>query len=226
MSLLLTLRAWRDSSAEQATPAELKARSLLPSLPLALAGRGSLGLQGWLSPRGGLLAAAGGGARSSPSPTLRRWQLCAEEPGWGAHGAGTAGAGPPRSRAGARTGRRSGCAGSRRWRRRQRQQHPLYLRFPSVSFSSLFSFPLRSPGRPGSFHGGVLALRVSCDRGCVHFPRPGKTSSRLAQPGPSSCASAREEPPAQRMETGPAGLYWSGPLCHGRESEQVGAVQA
>lgn len=68
------------------------------------------------------------------------------EPGWGAHGAGTAGAGRPRSRAGTRTGRRSGCAGSRRWRRRQ---HPLYLRFPSASFSLLSFFPLFF-GRPVS----------------------------------------------------------------------------
>lgn len=149
------------------------------------------------------------------------------EPGWGAHGAGTAGAGQPRSLAGARTGRRSGCAGSRRWRRR-RQQHPLYLRFPTASFSFLSFFPsfLRSPGLPGSSHGEALALRVSCDRGCVLFPRPGKTSSRLAQPGPSSRASAREEPPARRAGTGLAGLCWTGPLCHGRESAQVGAVQA
>lgn len=107
MLLPLTLRAWRDSSTGQATPWEERARSLLPSPPLALAGRGSLGLQGWLSLPGGLLAAAGGGARRSPSPTLRRWQLCADrggarlgrarggnsrggaaaEPGWGAHGA-------------------------------------------------------------------------------------------------------------------------------------------
>lgn len=133
MSLLLILQAWRDSSAEQATPGKEGTRSLLPSPPLALTGRGSLGLGVWLSPRGGLLAAAGGGA-GAPPPLHCGGGSSARTAadGWGAHGAGTAGAGQPRSPAGARTGRRSSCAGSRRWRRRRRQQHPLYLRFPSV----------------------------------------------------------------------------------------------
>lgn len=89
MFLLLILQAWRDSSAEQATPGKEGTRSLLPSPPLALTGRGSLGLGVWLSPRGGLLAAAGGGA-GAPPPLHCGGGSSARtvaEPGWGAHGA-------------------------------------------------------------------------------------------------------------------------------------------
>lgn len=171
-------------------------------MALAVLGLDWAGLSGAPSlavpPRGGRLAAAGGGARRSPSPTLRRWQRlpqrCADGGGAGRalSGAGTGGAGQPRSPAGASTGRRSAARASAA-AAAAAASHPLSLGFPLASLLSFLPLRLRSSGLPGSCHGGAQALRVSGEHGCVHFPRPGKTSS---PPRPAPVL----PPPALRRE--------------------------
>lgn len=110
---------WEGRSLIPAPPLTHPPLPTTPPLPLALSGRGSLGLKAWLSPRGGRLAAAGGGTRSSPLPdtaavaALRRpWRSPAgarkgrEQPGRGGRGASLG-----RTRGGARAARALGCGG-------------------------------------------------------------------------------------------------------------------
>lgn len=199
MSLLLTLQAWKDSSAEQATPG--KEKSQVPAA-LAALGLGWAGLSG--APRLAVPAgrATGCGRRRGPALPLpytaavaalcRPWRSRAgartgrEQPGRGGRGAGLG-----RARGGARAARALGGGGGGGGGSILSTSASLQASFSLPSFFPSF---LRLLGLPGSSHGGAVARRVSCDRGCVHFPRPGKTPSRLTQPGPSFCASARVEP--------------------------------